>query len=292
MSDSTRSKRGAGMGAVLVDRFSVDPLTPASKSTREPENEAATVRAQPPVLHSPERLNLLGGNKYPPPPGMQCGPEVMRLMRATSRFLLAINASALPVSRDGRGGSHPPANAGWAYEAGAAVAPEFKNLPPIDNVGNVDVYQLAKKQLHERYGRKINVVLERYKFYSRSPHDEESIDQFVAALRGLAVTCNFEQMYYNQVLRDQILMKTKSLKIQEKLWSCGSDLSLKSAIDVARTMEVSEKCIQAVRKNMSDSELGVAAVSAVTKDSKGVEKKIEWKRGVTEYCTDVVLPTT
>ncbi|KAJ1098366.1 hypothetical protein NDU88_003479 [Pleurodeles waltl] len=74
----------------------------------------------------------------------------------------------------------------------------------VDNVGDVDVYQLAKKQLQERYGRKINVVLKRYKFYSRTQHDDEFKDQFVSALRGLAFTCNFEQISYKQVLRDQI----------------------------------------------------------------------------------------
>ncbi|KAJ1118438.1 hypothetical protein NDU88_006629 [Pleurodeles waltl] len=152
------------------------------------------------------------------------------------------------------------------HRLGAIRLREFKNLPPIENAGNINVYELAKKQLQERYGRKINVVLERYKFYSRSQQDEESIDQFVAALRGLAVTCKFEQMSYDQVLQDQILMKTKSRKIQEKLWSCGSDLSLNHAIDVARTMEVSEKCIQTVRKNMNDAEHGVVDLSAITKD--------------------------
>ncbi|KAJ1122264.1 hypothetical protein NDU88_000760 [Pleurodeles waltl] len=159
------------------------------------------------------------------------------------------------------------------WRLGAVGLGEFKNLPSMDNVGNVDVYQLAKKKLHERYGRKINVVLERYNFYSRTQHDDETIDQFVAALRGLAITCNFEQISYDQVLRDQILMKTKSRKIQEKLWSCGSELTLKGAIDVARTMEVSEKCIRTVRKNTSDLDSETIAVSAVTKESKVMEKK-------------------
>ncbi|KAJ1139284.1 hypothetical protein NDU88_005659 [Pleurodeles waltl] len=62
------------------------------------------------------------------------------------------------------------------HRLGAIGLREFKSLPPIDNVGDVDVYQLAKKQLHERYGRKINVLLERYKFYSRTQHDDETID--------------------------------------------------------------------------------------------------------------------
>ncbi|KAJ1158887.1 hypothetical protein NDU88_011560 [Pleurodeles waltl] len=170
------------------------------------------------------------------------------------------------------------------HRLGAVGLREFENLPPIDNVGNVDVYQLAKKKLHERYGRKINVVLERYNFYSRTQHDDETIDQFVAALRGLAITCNFEQISYDQVLRDQILMKTKSRKIQEKLWSCGSELTLKGAIDVARTMEVSEKCIRTVRKNTSDLDSEAIAVSAVTKESKVMEKKSEWKKNNIKNC--------
>ncbi|KAJ1135705.1 hypothetical protein NDU88_002140 [Pleurodeles waltl] len=42
---------------------------------------------------------------------------------------------------------------------------EFKNLPQMDNTGEVDVYQLAKKQLQEHYGKEMNVVLEQCKLY-------------------------------------------------------------------------------------------------------------------------------
>ncbi|KAJ1178186.1 hypothetical protein NDU88_003433 [Pleurodeles waltl] len=74
---------------------------------------------------------------------------------------------------------------------------EFKNLPQIDNnTGEVYVYQLAKKQLQECYGRKINVVLERYKFYSRMQHDDETIDQFVAAFRGKLCKNNTRSISY------------------------------------------------------------------------------------------------
>ncbi|KAJ1156077.1 hypothetical protein NDU88_008802 [Pleurodeles waltl] len=163
------------------------------------------------------------------------------------------------------------------HRRGAVGLREFKNLPHVDITGEVDLYQLAKKQLQESYGRKINVVLEQYKFYSRMQHEDESIDQFVAALRGLAVTCKFEQISYDQVLRDQTLMKTKSHKIQDKLWLYGSDLTLKGAVDVARTIEVSEKCIQTVRKNVHDSESNAVVVSSVNKDSKGCGKTCDWK---------------
>ncbi|KAJ1131671.1 hypothetical protein NDU88_010006 [Pleurodeles waltl] len=170
------------------------------------------------------------------------------------------------------------------HRLGVGSLPEFKNLLQVNNAGEADVYQLAKKQLQERYGRKINVVLERYKFYSRMQQDDELIDQFVAALRGIAVTCKFEQISYDQVLRDRILMKTKSRKIQEKLWSCSGDQMLRGAIDAARTIEVSEKCVQAVRRSFNDCDSGTVAISSVNKDSKELEKKLDWKKNTAMKC--------
>ncbi|KAJ1099476.1 hypothetical protein NDU88_004577 [Pleurodeles waltl] len=164
------------------------------------------------------------------------------------------------------------------HRLGAVALHEFKNRPQIENAGEVDVYQLAKNQLKEFYGRKINLVLERYKFYSRMQQDDEPIDQFVAELRGLTVTWKFEQISYEQVLRDQLLMKTKSHKIQEKLWSCSGDLTLRGAIKMARTIEISEECVQTVRRNPNDFEPEAVAVSSVNKDFKGFEKNLNWKK--------------
>lgn len=113
------------------------------------------------------------------------------------------------------------------HRLGAVGLREFKNLPTLENPGDLGVYQIALKQMQERFGREINVVMECFKFYSRAQKADESIDQYVPALRGLAVTCEFDRMTYDQVLRDQILMKTKLKKIQEKLWSSGS-VSLKT----------------------------------------------------------------
>ncbi|KAJ1149394.1 hypothetical protein NDU88_002204 [Pleurodeles waltl] len=170
------------------------------------------------------------------------------------------------------------------HRLGAVGLRESTNLPQIENAGGTDVYQLAKKQLQERCGRRINVVLERYKFYSRMQQEDESIDQLVAALRGLAVTCKFKQISYDQVLRDQLLMKTKSCKIQEKLWSCTGDLTLRGAIEMARTIEILEKCVQTIRKNPNDFEPGAAAVSSVNKNTKGFEKNLNWKKNSGKNC--------
>ena len=102
--------------------------------------------------------------------------------------------------------------------------------------------------------------MERFRFYSREQKESESVDQYISALHCLAITCKLETMSYDQVLRDQILMKTKSKKIQEKLWSSG-DLTLNKALEIARSIEQSELCVQAVRKD------SVPPVCVVTKSA-------------------------
>lgn len=51
----------------------------------------------------------------------------------------------------------------------------------LENTGDMGVYQIAVKQMQEiweenRFGRKINVVMERFKFYSRVQKADETID--------------------------------------------------------------------------------------------------------------------
>ncbi|KAJ1119705.1 hypothetical protein NDU88_007890 [Pleurodeles waltl] len=41
---------------------------------------------------------------------------------------------------------------------GAVGLREFRNLPQMDNTVELDVYQLAKKQMQERYGRKVGTA--------------------------------------------------------------------------------------------------------------------------------------
>ena len=48
---------------------------------------------------------------------------------------------------------------------GGVSQKEFMNLLPLENPGNIDVFQYVSRQLEQRYGKKVNVVMERYKFY-------------------------------------------------------------------------------------------------------------------------------
>ena len=65
----------------------------------------------------------------------------------------------------------------------------FYTLTVVD-----DKYATALTAIQELFVPKVNVVAERYRFRQRSQHTGESTDQYVAALRELATTCEFGAM--------------------------------------------------------------------------------------------------
>ena len=56
----------------------------------------------------------------------------------------------------------------------------------------------------------INETYERYIFNSRNHKPDESIDAYVTALRDLAKTCNFCDLFNDSLLRDRIVLGIQS----------------------------------------------------------------------------------
>ncbi|KAJ1215503.1 hypothetical protein NDU88_003111 [Pleurodeles waltl] len=71
---------------------------------------------------------------------------------------------------------------------------------------------------------------------ARTGYDED-VMTYVAALRGLAVTCDFRDLN-DSLIRDQIVRSTNNKKVKEKLLSI--DPSLEESIQIARSMEHTE----------------------------------------------------
>uniref|UniRef100_A0A8C1KE11 Uncharacterized protein n=1 Tax=Cyprinus carpio TaxID=7962 RepID=A0A8C1KE11_CYPCA len=79
-----------------------------------------------------------------------------------------------------------------------------------------DTYASALSATREFFVSKINVVAERYRFRQRSQRAGETTDQYVAALRELAATCEFGAME-EEMICDQMVEKTNSSRIRERL---------------------------------------------------------------------------
>lgn len=89
---------------------------------------------------------------------------------------------------------------------------------------------------------KTNVTLERYKFNTRTQHENEQIDEYLTELRKLSINCNFGQLE-NELLRDRIVVGVRSQTVKERMLR-ETDLTLGKALDICRAEEQSKTGIK------------------------------------------------
>ncbi|PIK53282.1 hypothetical protein BSL78_09810 [Apostichopus japonicus] len=138
----------------------------------------------------------------------------------------------------------------------------FYTLPDLPVVEGEDVYDRTIRVLEKRFEPTVNVVAARYRFRKRSQLTGEPVDTYMSALRELSSTCNFGT-FLDEMLRDQLVEKTNSTRIRERLL-LETDLKLSKAIETARRVE------QAVRDSRSISgKMPEEATCANVKFTKG-----------------------
>ncbi|XP_055908516.1 uncharacterized protein K02A2.6-like [Eupeodes corollae] len=95
------------------------------------------------------------------------------------------------------------------------------------------------KTLSEFFDPTPNEILENYRFHLRKQQDEETCEEFLNALRRLSIGCKFGS-YLQTALRNQFVFGLKNQRIQNRLLE-KEQLTLSSALDTAKAIEVSEK---------------------------------------------------
>ena len=88
------------------------------------------------------------------------------------------------------------------------------------------------------------LIFERYKFYSRNQKSGESISDFVAELKHLAHTCNFDASLPD-MLRDKFVMGIASEATQHALLS-EKNLTFDRALEMATAREAATRDVQAM----------------------------------------------
>ena len=94
-------------------------------------------------------------------------------------------------------------------------------------------------------------AFESYKFHIRNQEQSETIDAYVAELRKLARGCNFGEQE-DRMIRDRILVGCKSEEVRKKLLE-DSTLTLKKAIEIARSQEASHLQLKEISKDSTAS---------------------------------------
>ncbi|KAK7114087.1 hypothetical protein V1264_000209 [Littorina saxatilis] len=91
-------------------------------------------------------------------------------------------------------------------------------------------------EAHEAY--------ESYKFHSRKQEQGETIEAYIACLRQLAKSCNFEAQT-DRMIRDQIVVGVREDKLREKLLE-RKKLSLSDCLEIGRAHETSQQQMQSM----------------------------------------------
>ena len=138
---------------------------------------------------------------------------------------------------------------------------DAKQVPAFFSLAGPKVYGLARdllspnkpeestfaviiETLQRHYKPKAVLIYERYKFYSRAQKNGESVNDFLAALKALAHTCEFGGTL-SEMLRDRFVMGLSSDKVQQVLLA-ESDLTFDKAVSMATAREAASKDVQAM----------------------------------------------
>ena len=84
-----------------------------------------------------------------------------------------------------------------------------------------------------------SVIVQRFKFNTRDRQPNESIANFMAALREIAQYCDYG-LTLDEMLRDRLVSGVQNAVIQKKLLA-EKDLTFKSALEIALALEIADK---------------------------------------------------
>jgi len=126
-----------------------------------------------------------------------------------------------------------------------AETPPSKLLRSLVPEGKLDAdgvtYDSLVRLLNTHYSKKQSTIVHRFNFNTRSRQPSESIADYIAALRELALNCKFgDQDRLEEMLRDRLVCGVNHSGIQRKLLSEG-ELTYASALKLAQTIEAAEK---------------------------------------------------
>jgi hypothetical protein len=102
---------------------------------------------------------------------------------------------------------------------------------------NSITYAQIKSLLDDHFNPKQNEIVQSYKFHMRCQLSEESIKDYVAGLRKLAIDCNFADL--DRTLRDRLVCGIHDKNVQKQLLQ-QSTLTFEQAIKLSLTAEVAD----------------------------------------------------
>ncbi|XP_055911526.1 uncharacterized protein K02A2.6-like [Eupeodes corollae] len=107
------------------------------------------------------------------------------------------------------------------------------------NLDTVKFDELVER-LKSYFLPKVNIAMERHKFFTRNQRVGETIDEYVTALKNLSLSCEFDTIR-EDLVRDIFVcgLNNNWTNIKERLLNEGN-IKLQKALDIAKTLEVTK----------------------------------------------------
>ena len=131
-------------------------------------------------------------------------------------------------------------------------APTFKllsNLIAPQEPGDLSYTEVIEK-LTSHFKPKALKIAERFRFYKRNQLRAESVADYLAELRRLALTCEFAD-FLDEALCDRLVCGLRDEAIQRRLLA-EADLTLTKALTLAQSMERAQKDLKEIHFSESD----------------------------------------
>lgn len=127
-------------------------------------------------------------------------------------------------------------------------------------------YAALTEVLREHYNPAPLEIMENFRFHLRKQKDGETIQEFVSALRRLAIHCNFGN-YLDTALRNQTVFGIRSERIQGRLLE-SSNLTLVRTVEIATALEVSSRDAAQLHKGSGTNQDTVSFIRHKNKNKK------------------------
>ena len=114
----------------------------------------------------------------------------------------------------------------------------IRDLLQPQKPGNVELKEILEK-LENHFSPKPSVIVEQFKFHSRSRLEGENVAEFVAGLRRLSEHCKFGTTL-EDMLRDRLVCGISDDRIQRRLLG-ERGLTFEKAVEIATTTEMASR---------------------------------------------------
>ncbi|KAJ1088687.1 hypothetical protein NDU88_001843, partial [Pleurodeles waltl] len=143
--------------------------------------------------------------------------------------------------------------------------------------GDGDLYKNALEDLDNYYRPRVCIAVDRYKFFHRKEGKEEPVEDYVSALKKIAINCRFGDLH-DELIRDQIVMQSSNSNVQDNLWAKGES-SLQEVIDIVKRAELTGRCAKEVLNENKREETIIARVKG-KKHTKDFKKRSTGRTGI------------